>query len=62
MDTQDIKFLQEHPDAEFVAFIKVGGHGVKMYYTDREKYERKLDRVWDSGLDLEKGVLKGKQP
>ena len=60
MDTQDRKFLQEHPDAEFVAFIKVGSRGVKMYYTDREKYERKRDKAWDSGLDLESGVLRGK--
>lgn len=59
MNEQDKKFLAENPNAEFVGMIKVGSRGVRTYYTDREKYEQKLDRAWDSGLDLECKILRG---
>jgi len=55
------EFIQQNPDAEFIAMIKVGNSGVPMYFTDREKYIAKYDRVWDSGHDFECKIIKGKK-
>ena len=55
------EFMQQNPDAEFIGMIKVGNRGVPMYFTDREKYNAKRDRVWDSGLDFECRIIKGKK-
>lgn len=54
----DQEFINNNPDAEFIGMIKVGNCGCPMYFTDRQKYEEKLDRVWDSGHDFECRILK----
>lgn len=55
------EFLQQNPDAEFIGMIKVGNCGLPMYFTDHQKYEAKLDRIWDSGHDFECRIIKGKK-
>ena len=50
--------MEANPDAEFIGFIKVGSRGVPEFYTDREKYNARRDRVWDSGLDFECRIIK----
>lgn len=54
------EFLQMNPDAEFIGFIKVGDRGCNEFYTDREAYKKRRDKVWGSGLDFEISILKGK--
>lgn len=52
------EFMAANPDAEFIGFIKVGSRGVPEFYTDREKYNARLDRIWDSGHDFECRIIK----
>ena len=52
-------FVMTHPDADFIGYIKVGNRGVPEFYTDKSKYEARLDKVWDSGFDFTAEVIKG---
>lgn len=54
------EIIAQHPDAEFIGFIKVGQRGVPEFFTDREKFNARRDKVWDSGHDFECRILKGK--
>ena len=54
------EFLKANPDAEFIGFIKVGNRGCNEFYTDREAYVRRRDKVWGTGHDFEASILKGK--
>ena len=54
------EFIQKNPDAEFIGYIKVGNRGCDEFYTDREAYNRRRDKVWDSGHDFQCSILKGK--
>lgn len=51
-------FVKTNPDADFIGYIKVGNRGVPEYYTDKSKYEARLDKVWDSGFDFTTEVIK----
>lgn len=54
----DKEIIEQNKDAKFIGFIKVGNRGVPMVFTDKSKYQEKLDRVWDSGHDFECRVLR----
>ena len=50
-------FVKTNPDAAFIGYIKVGNRGVSEFYTDKSKYEARLDKVWDSGFDFTAEVI-----
>ena len=54
------EFIALHPEAEFIGYIKVGNRGCDEFYTDKEAFNRRRDKVWDSGHDFESSVIKGK--
>ena len=54
------EFIEQHPEAEFIGYIKVGQRGIDEFYTDREAYNRRRDKVWDSGHDFQCSIIKGK--
>ena len=58
---EEKKFIEEHPEADFIGVVQVGMHGVKRFFTDNSKYNEFLDRAWDSGHDLYCAILKGKR-
>ena len=53
------EFLEAHPDADFIGYIKVGNKGVDEFYTNRKNYKDRRDMVWESGHDFECSILKG---
>lgn len=52
------EFIKANPDAKFIGFIKVGSRGINEFYTDREAYKRRRDKVWDSGHDFQCSIIK----
>lgn len=59
MIQEEIKnFVKNNSNADFIGYIKVGNRGVPEYYTDKSKYEARLDKVWDSGFDFTAEVIK----
>lgn len=55
---EEKKFLEEHPEAEFVGVVQVG-RGPKQFFTDRERYLAYRNKAWDSGHDMYSGIIKG---
>ncbi len=58
MNEEDVKFMEEHKDADFIGVVQVGNRGVRRYFTDRNKYNAFRDKAWDSGFDMYSRVLK----
>lgn len=56
---EEKKFLDEHPEAEFIGVVQVG-RGPKQFFTDRERYLAYRNKAWDSGHDMYSGIIKGK--
>lgn len=54
----DSEVLEKYSNAKFIGYIKVGNKGINEYYTDKATYERRRDRVWDSGHDFESRIIK----
>ena len=53
------EFLDAHPNADFIAYIKVGNKGVDEFYTNRKNYKDRRNDVLESGHDFECSILKG---
>ncbi len=58
MTQEDRKFVEEHPEADFIAVCQVGMRGVRRYFTNQQKYNEYRDKAWESGHYMESGILK----
>ena len=56
MTNQEI--LENYPNDKFIGIIKVGLRGIKEIFHDKQTYNKRYDKVWDSGFDLEARVLR----
>jgi hypothetical protein len=51
------EYLEVNPNVKFLGVIKIG-KGPNEFYTDKEKYEERRHKAWDSGHDLYCNILK----
>ena len=54
----DQEILENYPNDKFIGIIKVGQHGIREIFHDKQTYNKRYDKVWDSGFDLEARVLR----
>ena len=51
------EFLAQNEEAKFVAFVRIGNDSEE-FFTSRDEYISRLDKVWTLPISLDYGVLK----